>query len=185
MTVWPKDHPGINCGTCGEAVYTLWVDSTPPPGVCPDQSGAHAQIGACPRVRNRLLTSFVFRKLSGEGGVHPKLEGLMEAAGLTVDDLAMLQARADAIEQERMGLMGALYEVNGEDLRDWLMDENGVTHEARLIALLRDICTFANLANGERTMAELGQRHALLRDEAVQAVQCLGEADYEPDDGGE
>lgn len=185
MTVWPEDHPGRRCNLCGDEVYKFWVDKEPPPGTCPDQASAHARIETCPRVRDRLIGSYTFRAFMKQGeGIHPKLVPLMEKAGYTLEDLAMLAARASAIEEARHAMFGVEVSVDGKPLRDWL-DDGGVTHEARLIALLRNICAAVGLADGKRTMVELSERHALLHDEAVKAISCLADVDYEPDDGGE
>lgn len=79
-----RGHPDVCCRVCGWPEYTLWVDSVPPPGDCPD---GHSLARACQRALDRLMQNAWVREATGGKEPQPPIEMLRKVVGLSWEEI--------------------------------------------------------------------------------------------------
>lgn len=180
MATWPKDHPGRNCNLCGERIYPLWVDTTPPPGTCADDEDDPK---ICALVRSRCKMNLAISRDQGKP-MHQRMTALMQRIGLTIADLEADLAHDQAREEAHRVLMYDTPAMVGTvRLTDWLSEGDS---EAKLLALLDEVLHVVDKCDGQRTLLEIhdaGYRFA----KRVSNLICdrLCHSDYESADDSE
>lgn len=89
MGQW-KGHPNVYCRICGWPVYSMWIDSVPPPGDCPE---GKSSARSCGEVVERLMMNAWTRAATGKPEPHESMEMLRKVTGLS---WAEIEAMSDA-----------------------------------------------------------------------------------------